>query len=380
MTNRSLRFGAHNHQCGPFCASLPSAGLGRRGLLGAAAATLAAPTIARAASVPPVIARKQIIDVHHHFVPPDYLKLAGSAMNASGALSFPPYAKWTPQATLAEMDRGNVGTAILSISTPGIWFGDVAQARELSRICNDYAAKMQADFPGRFAQFAEIPLPDAEGSIAEMAHGIDTLGALGVALMTSYPIPGAADLYLGDQRFWPVYEELNRRGAIAYVHPNTPGCCNKIADSVNPSFIEFPTDSTRTILSLLYNGVFTRFPRIRWIFSHNGGTLPMLLARVMQLGHAPGDAARVKPDDIPAIVRGLYFECANAAHPAPMGAIRQWADPTHLMFGSDYPYVGVLDTESLLLKDGLEPKLLQAVLRDNALKLMPGLAALTHKG
>lgn len=358
--------------------------MSRRGLLAAAVAApaLAAPMLGRRAeaAVPvPVVARKQVIDVHHHYVPPEYVKLAGDNLNAAGVFAFPPYAKWTPQATLDEMDRGNVCTAVLSISTPGTWFGDVAQGRAVARVCNEYAARMQADHPGRFAQFAAIPLPDADGALAEISHGLDTLRAQGVGLMTSYDIPGRGGVYLGDQAFWPAYEELNRRHAVAYVHPSNPSCCAKIADAVNPSFIEYPTDTTRTVLSLMYSGVFTRYPDIRWVFSHNGGTLPMLLARVMQLGHAPADAARVKPDDIPRIVRGLYFECANAASQAAVGAVRQWADPTHLMFGSDYPYVPVMATESMLLERGLDPHLLQAVLRDNALRLMPGLAGLGHK-
>jgi predicted TIM-barrel fold metal-dependent hydrolase len=364
---KKFRFGTHD--CGPFCCT------SRRAFIGggvAAAGALAMPGILRAQPTPAgritAIAQKAVVDVHHHFVPPEYLTAAADELAKSGAMSFPPYAKWTPAATLDEMDRNNVGTAVLSISTPGIWFGDDAQGRRLARICNDYAAKMQADHPGRFGLFAAIPLPDTAGSMTELSYGLDTLKADGIGLMTSY-----SGRYLGDQSFWPVYEELNRRKAVLYVHPASPNCCNLIKDEVNPSFIEFPTDSTRTILSLLYSGTFQKFRDLRFIFSHNGGTMPLLINRVMQLGQAPGDRSRIAPADIPGELRRHYYEVANSANRASVGAVMQMADPAHMLFGSDYPYVPVGATEGGLLNVGLSDNEIQAILRDNALALLPGM-------
>lgn len=361
------------HACGPACCT-PSGGMGRRGLLQASlagVATLAAPSILRAQPAIAAVTQKAVVDVHHHFVPPAYRTEAAEALGASGVFAFPPYANWTPEATLAEMDRNAVRTAILSISTPGIWFGDDAQGRKVARLCNEYAARMQADHPGRFGSFASIPLPDVEGALAETAYALDTLKADGICLMTSYN-NGA---YLGDPRFWPVFEELNRRKAIVYVHPNNPSCCAGIADFVNPSFIEYPSDSTRTILSLLYNGAFAKFRDIRFIFSHNGGTLPILLGRIMQLGHAPADARRVPPDTIPAELRRHWYEVANSANRASIGAVMQFCDPAQMLFGSDYPYVPVGATEGGLMDVGLDPRQIQAILRDNALRLIPRLSA-----
>jgi 6-methylsalicylate decarboxylase len=348
------------------CPCCPPA-LGRRAMLVGAAAALGAPTILRAQPADiPALAKRQAIDVHHHFVPPEYLKRAGA--NLASSLLFPPFAHWTPQATLEQLDGSNIGKALLSISTPGIWFGDNAQARDLARLCNEYAAQLQRDHPGRFGLFAAVSLPDPDAALAETAYALDTLKADGIGLMTSY-----GDRYLGDQSFWPAFDEFNRRRATVFVHPQNPLCCTQIKDFVDSSFVEFPSDTTRTVLSLMYNGVFAKYPDINWIFCHNGGTFPVLMGRFMALGHAPDAAKRVPPETIPAAARRLYFEAANSANKASVSAVMAVADPTHLLFGSDYPYVPVAATANGLQHVGLSDAELQAIFYDNAVRLMPQL-------
>ena len=368
----SFRPGA-SHFCGPFCRPP------RRAVLAGALASLAAPRIGKAQTAAPAaipaaeilaLAQRRAVDVHHHLVPPEYKQAAHDELVKSGALNFAPWANWTPQATLEQMEQARVGTTILSLANPGVWFGDVGQGRRLSRICNEYAARLRQDHPGKFGNFAALPLPDTEGTLAEIAYTLDTLHAEGVCLLTSYD-----DRYLGDASFTPVYEELNRRKAIVYVHPKLAQCCGAINDGLPTNFVELPTDSTRTILSLLYSGSFTKYPDIRWIFSHNGGTLPILLDRVMQLGTSPASARRVPPETIPAILRRHWYESANAANRASFYALMQFADPTHMLFGSDYPYVPVPTNASNLLACGLPPAQVQAILRGNAEALMPGLPA-----
>jgi len=211
--------------------------------------------------------RPHRIDVHHHLFPPNY-RSALAAANAA------PLAAWTVEQSLAEMDKSSIQTAILSLSPPGLWFGDAAQARNLARIVNDYGAKVRQDFPGRFGLFSALPLPDTEGSLREIEYGLDTLKADGIGLMTNY-----GDKWLGDASFAPVWEELNRRKAVVYTHPNTPACCGNIKDEVGPGTIEWATDTTRTVASLLFSGTAARYPDIRWILSHGGGTTPFLLSR-----------------------------------------------------------------------------------------------------
>ena len=150
------------------------------------------------------------IDVHHHVAPPKYIE-------EMRALLQPPTINWTPERTLADMDEAGVATSITSITTPGVWIGDHAQGRRVARECNDYAAKLAADHPGRFGLFAALPLPDVEASLREIEYGLDTLKADGIGLFTSY-----RDKWLGDPAFEPVMEELNRRKAVVFTHPEAP--------------------------------------------------------------------------------------------------------------------------------------------------------------
>ena len=335
---------------------------------GAVRAQMPAQTAVPAASIA-AIGRRQVVDVHHHFVPPAYLRGAHDVLAQTGAFDFPPYAHWTPEATLAEMDRNNVATAMLSISTPGVWFGDSAAGRSLARTCNDYGASLVADHPGRFGLFAAIPLPDTEGSLTEIAYAMDQIHADGIGLMTSY-----GDKWLGDPSFRPVFEELNRRSAVVFVHPASPACCSNLMPTVQPSQLEFPTDTARTILSLLYGSVFRDCRNIRFIFCHNGGTLPVLVGRIVQLGHTPSAAKLVPPDTIPAELARHFYETANSANRASIGAMRQLVPVSQMLFGSDYPYVPVGATENGLLDVGLTPADLQAIFRENAVQLLPRLS------
>jgi predicted TIM-barrel fold metal-dependent hydrolase len=164
-------------------------------------------------------AKPRWIDVHHHFAPPFYVAETRDVVAA--------LVQWTVEKSLAEMDRYGVATAILSISTPGIWFGDVQAARTTARKCNEYAAQLIRDHPGRFGLFAAIPLPDTEGSLQEIAYALDVLKADGLGLLTSY-----GDKWPGDPVFHPVLEELNRRKAIVYIHPTAPSCCRNLMSYV----------------------------------------------------------------------------------------------------------------------------------------------------
>ena len=160
----------------------------------------------------PAPARPPLIDVHHHLAPPAWV-----AEVTGRPLLNPASAKWTLSQSLEDMDRGGVAASVLSVTNPGLAFGDAAAARKLARACNDYAARLVQDHPARFGMYASLPMPDVDGSLSEIAYAYDTLKTDGIALFTSY-----ADGWLGNPAYRPVMEELNRRRAVVHVHPTAP--------------------------------------------------------------------------------------------------------------------------------------------------------------
>src|SRR5262249_25875944 len=158
--------------------------------------------------------------VHHHAMPPDWLREAREQIAVTNR-NLSPIATWSPQVSLDEMDRNGIRGALLSVTNPGIWFGKVEPARRLARACNEYLAQVSRDHPSRFGFFTCLPLPDTEGSLAEISYAYDVLKADGIGLMTSYD-----DKWPGDIAFAPVFEELNRRNAIVYLHPTSTNCCS----------------------------------------------------------------------------------------------------------------------------------------------------------
>jgi predicted TIM-barrel fold metal-dependent hydrolase len=309
-----------------------------------------------------------MIDVHHHMVPPFWFDEVRDVIAAQGGGRIVPnWLGWSPQRAVAEMDKNGVATAVLSMSTPGIWFGNVEQARRLARQCNDYAAQMAKDFPGRFGLFAALPLPDTEGSLAELEHAFGTLKADGVGLLTSY-----GDKWLGDPAYDRVFEELNRRQAVVYVHPATPACCTKLMPHVPPFLTEFIQETNRAITSLMYSGTLSKYRDIKFIFSHAGGAIPTLAGRIAQLGAAPQLASKV-PEGIEAVLQRQYYEIANSANRPAMSALTGIIPVSQVLFGSDFPLVPLPATAGGLAGLKLSVADLQAIRRENALRLLPRL-------
>jgi 6-methylsalicylate decarboxylase len=344
--------------CSPAARASPS----RRNFLAGGIAALglgAAVATPAAKAQPPSKAR---IDVHHHFLPPVH----AAAMSKHGKK--PP--KLTLQSTLADMEQAGVSTAVLSLVPPGVWFGDVEEGRALARACNEYGTRLRKDYPGRFGLFAAIPLPDAEGSLREIEYALDVLKADGIGLYTSY-----GEKYLGDPAFLRVFEELNRRKAVVYTHPLDPVCCTRLDDGVGPSSIEFATDTTRTIASLIFGkaGTALRCPDIRFIWSHSGGTLPFLIGRFIREQTVRKDP-RMPGGPVP-IVRRYFYEVAQGTEPGQLAALMKLVPISQVMFGSDFPY-----REAIATVEGLDAYRFSAadraaIDRQNALQLLPRLGS-----
>jgi len=327
----------------------------------AAAVPAASPTGVQAADTKPFR-----IDVHHHLTPPLYAaelvrrKLEGQE----------PTLAWTPAKSIDDMDKGGTATAVTSITTPGVWFGDNQEARDMARICNDYAAKLRSDYPGRFGIFASIPLPDVDGALREIEYGLDTLKADGIGVLTSF-----GDKWLGHPSFAPVWAELNRRKAVVYTHPTTANCCRNLLPDVNPAIIEFATDTSRAIADLVFSGTAAKFPDIKFIFSHAGGTMPFITERFTRLPLLnPALNARL-PHGVLYELQKFHYDVAQAAHPMALASLTRLVAVSQILFGTDFPYRTTLDHVKGLAGFGFSAADLQAIGRDNAVKLMPELKA-----
>jgi len=313
----------------------------------------------------------RIIDTHHHIYPPRYVaQNLQRLLDDATILPASAYQSWTPALALEQMDKADIASAVTSITSPGIWFeGDSASAnRARARDCNEFGAKMMHDHPQRFGMFGAIPVPDIEGSLTEIAYAFDVLKLDGIGVLTSY-----AGKLLGDPAFDPVFDELNRRKAKVFVHP-TMSCCGNIFPGVSGPTIEFPTDSARAIASLLLRGTFARCPNVTFLFSHGGGTLPSIVQRVLgSVRHMSAEErARLVPNGAEYELQRQYYDTASVAlNPAGMAAVLKLWPSTQITYGSDAPFGSTTGIVEALTNLDLAPALLQAIHRDNALRLFP---------
>jgi predicted TIM-barrel fold metal-dependent hydrolase len=340
--------------------------LGRRQFL----STIAATGVASLVPVPRLTAQTggaSRIDIHQHFVSPSFI----AALNAKNKTTpIPGLAAWkdySPARALETLDRVGIETAMLSITAPGVWFGDAVEARRLAREMNDYAAaRLVGDHKGRFGLFAVLPLPDVDGSLQEMAYAFDTLKADGVGVLTSY---GKA--FLGDASFAPVLEELNRRKAVVYTHPTDAQCCMGLIPGVANQMLEYPTDTTRTIVSLVVSEAATKYPAIRFIFSHAGGTITSVAGRLLG-PTAPPDAFATPPEPNSRLyhLRRFYYDTAGSANPVAMQALKTLVPISQILFGTDAPFFDGAPQVRGLRSSGFTPGELNAIERSNALRLL----------
>jgi predicted TIM-barrel fold metal-dependent hydrolase len=319
-------------------------------------------------------ANPRVIDCHHHFVSPAFLKALTSKQGhkLEGFTSYFPLGLWqnySPAKDIDLMDKQGVATAMISVTSPGVWFGDREEARKLAREMNEYGAKMASDYSGRFGLFALLPLPLIDESLREIEYAFDTLKADGVGVLTSY-----GNRWLGDAAFQPVFDELNRRKAVVYTHPIDAPCCQDLWPEVNPTTLEFPTDTARTILSLLTTNAATRYADTRFIFSHGGGTMPAVIGR-LGIGGADtltGVLSRpAEPNSRLYHLRRFYYDTAMSTNVVQMQALKTIAGVSQIVFGTDYPFGGDAARHlSGLQSCGLSAEELRSIQRENAAKFL----------
>ncbi|MGU7774628.1 amidohydrolase family protein [Burkholderia sp. MR1-5-21] len=268
---------------------------------------------------------KRKIDTHQHFLPKLYVDAVGlDLLKAAMPSGVAP--EWSAEAAIAMMDENGIDEGIISISSGP----PLPDAATLLRKCNDHAAELRARYPGRFGSFASLPLPDVDAALNEVGYCLDHLKVDGFIVFTNYD-----GRYLGDPLFSPLWEELDRRGAVVFVHPNQPP--HDVPPVAPASVLEYPFETTRTAASLVISGAMRRFRNIRFILSHAGGTLPFLAPRLaLSISMMPGVSERV--GDTFEAIRSFYFDTALSAGYSSLSALAQVAAPDRILFGTDFPF------------------------------------------
>jgi len=321
---------------------------------------------ARARRVPAKASPRRI-DVHHHIAPEVYIK-AMESLGLAGENHWQNevYKGWSPAVAIESMDDGGTQTAITTVTSGAAIAGHPRKVR-VARECNEYAANLQRDYPGRFGHFATLPMPDVYAALKEIEYALDVLKLDGVDIRTSYGMQ-----YLGDAAFAPIYEELNRRKAVVYCHPHEPRALQSPIPGVPGSAIEFCTDTTRAIASVLFGGTAVRYPDVRFIFSHGGGTMPFIVERFTRLA-VRGAFKTMFPKGVLAELRKFYYEVAQAAHPGALSSLTRLVKVNQILFGTDFPYRSSREIGKGLVDYGFNEKELAAINRGNAVRLFPRL-------
>jgi predicted TIM-barrel fold metal-dependent hydrolase len=323
------------------------------GVAGAAAAVPVGGLIAQATR--DASSKRGRIDVHHHMLPPFQ---DGGNRN------------WTPQVSLDAMDKFGVDTAILSVTMAPccgvadlLYAGD-EKANALARRYNEFGAKVVSDHPKRFGFMMALPLMDTDATLKEIEYAFDVLKADGVGVFSN-----TGEKWLGDPQFMPIFQELNRRKAVIFIHPSVAKCCRTLIPGVGTGVVEFDFDTTRTVVSLLYSGRLSQNPDIRFIINHSGAAVPTLAGRIKD--ELRGDPKHVAPNGAFAELTKLYYECAHATYPAPIAATTTFASTSQLLFGTDFPIWPYETTVSLIPALKLSPETTYALDRGNAERLFP---------
>ena len=305
----------------------------------------------------------QIIDVHHHFLPRDYLEKVGTASNTTASGRLP---DWDLAHTLEMMESVGIGGALLSISSPGVGIGPGSV--RMARLMNEIAARMRDDDPSRFGFLATLPMTEPQDCLAEIEYAFDVLGADGAAIFTNY-----AGNYLGSDTYTPIMQELNRRQAVVLLHPASPPAGSQVK-GLSEALIEFPAETTRTVMSMLQSGVAHAFPTIRFILPHAGGVLPYLVQRLTLLSQRdPAFKTRGENEFLSAI-RRFYFDMAVSTNAATASALFAVVPKSQVLFGSDWPFVGLPSLSGVrqeLRSLALSEDEVAAIEYNNALMLFP---------
>jgi predicted TIM-barrel fold metal-dependent hydrolase len=315
------------------------------------------------------------IDTHHHMLPDFFWRETNDSHAPVGGLA---PLQWSKEAMVSFMDDAAIDVAVMSVSTPGVHLGDSEKARSLARRCNEFAAELVQTRPERFAGFACIPLPDIDASLQELSHALDVLKLDGVVVFTN-----SQGVYLGDAALEPVFEELERRKSVVFVHPNRSPDAVAHTLGLPDNLLDFPTDTNRAVAEMHYTNRFARTPNVKYIISHAGGSIPYLAARfaiIDEIGFIEGGGQRGSAAEM---FRRLYWDTALSATDPVFRMLRDVAGIDQVVFGTDFPYLprnlAVKARQRVLQSSELNNAEKHAVLEGNAVRLFPRLQPLRDK-
>lgn len=315
----------------------------------------------------------QRIDTHQHAVIEAYTKpLAEAGVGGSGERSWP---DWSIESTLELMDETGIAASVLTIASPGTYFGDIDFTKNLVPSCNDALAQLVSDYSTRFGALGLVSLPDAAQAAKDVEYALDVLGLDGIGLVSHY-----GDYYLGDPAFDEFYAALDEREAVAFFHPVRPKSPGPDVLHYSTGTTELEFDSTRAIVNMLATGCLEKFPNIKWYMPHGGGMMPFLLYRICRFDGMPQYADKV-PQGVRSYIKRLYYDVAQSIDPPALNGLMAIADPDRVLFGTDYPFA---QDPALVLKEtiagvtdynGFDAALRRKIEWDNAVALFPKLAA-----
>jgi len=307
------------------------------------------------------------IDTHHHILPDFFWEETENANAPIGGLA---PLRWSREASISFMDDAGIDVAVVSLSTPGVHTGNNAKARALARRCNEFSADLIRSQPDRFGGFACLPLPDVEASLEELSYALDVLKLDGFVLFTN-----SNGVYLGDALLEPVFEELERRKAVVYVHPNPSPDAVAHSLGLPDNLLDFPTDTNRAVAQMHYTNRFARTPNVKYIFSHAGGSIPYLAARfaiIDEMGFIGGMEQRGTAADM---FHRIYWDTALSASDPVLRMLRDVTGIDQVLFGTDFPYLrrdlAVGSKQKILRSSELNDSERCAILGSNASRLFP---------
>src|SRR3989449_6121181 len=309
------------------------------------------------------------IDTHHHILPDFFWRETNDSHAPVGGLA---PLQWSKEAMISFMDDAGIDFAVMSVSTPGVHLGNSLKARSLARRCNELAAELVHTRPDRFASFACIPLPDIDASLEELSYAVAVLRLDGLVLFTN-----SNGVYLGDAALEPVFQELERRGAVVFVHPNPSPDTAAHSLGLPDNLIDFPTDTNRAVAQMHYTNRFARTPNVKYIFSHAGGSIPFLAARfaiIDEMGFIAGGKERGAAADL---FRRMYWDTALSTSDPVLRMLREVVGIDQVLFGTDFPYLrrdlAVNARQQILQSSELNDLERRAILGGNAARLFPRL-------